>query len=462
MNTDKTVVEEFVRLVQAEDVKAVGDLLAAEPSLASAINEPLFAFGKPAIVQARNQIEMVDVLLGHGAEINARSDWEAGSYGVLNETNSDLVYLLLRRGAEFDIHAAVEHDRTDVVQGFLSEESDSINQRGPDGQFPLHYAQNVEMASLLLEAGADIDGRCLDHNSTAAHYMVCERPEVCRLLIEKGCETDIFMAAALGLEDLALGHLEREPECAGYDINHLSEYEGHIYHWKLPSVTPYQIALAKEHKDLAALIYAKLSKEEQFLASCWAANEAEARRLLEAEPQVMDSLGERERLLADAAWENMVDAVELMLKLGFDVNVRGTHQSSPLDRACVRGYLDVVEAVLPYKPALDVKNEFGGVPLTTALWGACHWREGDHVGVVSRLMKEKAPAHLGDEVDGDLGYGFLVAWMAEEGPIELVRTLLENGASPAGKNRQGETALQVATRKKRTDVVELLESHLAS
>ena len=43
------------------------------------------------------------------------------------------------------------------------------------GNCRLHFAATVEMAELLLEFGAEIDARDIDHESTAAQYMVCMR-----------------------------------------------------------------------------------------------------------------------------------------------------------------------------------------------------------------------------------------------------------------------------------------------
>ena len=60
----------------------------------------------------------------------------------------------------------------------------------------------MAIAEFLLDRGADIDARCIDHKSTPAQYALVDRPEVCRRLLERGATPDIFMAARLG--DLAL------------------------------------------------------------------------------------------------------------------------------------------------------------------------------------------------------------------------------------------------------------------
>ena len=454
-DTLKTTFKDFL---EREDTTRLREFFTTHKEAVEFLDLPLFSFGAPAVVYARDNLPLVDVLMEFGADINARSDWEPGSYGVLNETKANVVDALVERGAEWDIHAAVEHNRTDLVQKFLNDEK-AVHRRGPDGQLPLHYAQDVEMAKLLLGRGAEIDARCLDHDSTAAQYMVCDRPEVCLYLIAQGCQTDIFMACALGHVEVADHHLQKDPDCLTWEIGK-GRYEGHIYNWKLPAGTPYRVALAQGRGALAESIFYRLPPRRRFLEACWAAKEERAQELLTKHPEFMDTLGEDARLVADAAWAGKADAVTVMLKLGFPVNSRGDHHSTPLDRACLRGYLEVVDAVIPYEPDLSVENEFGGVPLTTALWGACRWREGDYEKVVERLMQHGAPGHLRDEVDGDKGYGFLVAWMVDEGPLSIIEALLQNGAPADGRNRDGESALEVAKRGGREDVEKLLGSYL--
>ena len=73
-----------------------------------------------------------------------------------------------------------------------------MHARGGDGQTPLHFATTIDVAQLLLDHGADIDARDVDHESTPAQCMVRDRQEVARYLVSRGCRTDILMAAALG------------------------------------------------------------------------------------------------------------------------------------------------------------------------------------------------------------------------------------------------------------------------
>ena len=80
-----------------------------------------------------------------------------------------------------------------------------------DGQTPLHVGSSAEIATFLLDNGADIDVLDIDHESTPAKYLVPEHQDVVRHLISRGCKTDILMAAAVGDMALVRHQLHNDP-----------------------------------------------------------------------------------------------------------------------------------------------------------------------------------------------------------------------------------------------------------
>jgi ankyrin repeat protein len=154
-----------------------------------------------------------------GANIDAKSDWAAGPYGVLDgivdnpaPVDVELADYLIGRGATLDIHAAAGLGRIDVLTTLLDERPDRVSEPGPDGATPLHLAMNVEVARFLLDRNAEIDKRCVDHNSTPAMWSVMGREDVTRFLIDRGAKPDLFMAAVLDDVTLAAQILEAEPD----------------------------------------------------------------------------------------------------------------------------------------------------------------------------------------------------------------------------------------------------------
>ena len=90
---------------------------------------------------------MIDALLQAGADINARTRWWAGSFGVLDSANGDLANYLITRGATLDIHAAARLGMIDRVRELLALNPQLVHARGGDGQFPLHFAATPEIAA---------------------------------------------------------------------------------------------------------------------------------------------------------------------------------------------------------------------------------------------------------------------------------------------------------------------------
>src|SRR6476619_1701228 len=102
--------DQLAAAIRSNDSDRVRQTLAEHPALGAAINDPLpgLGFGAPPILGAVGQRNraMIEVLLDAGADVNARSDWWAGSFGVLDSADPELVPFLIDLGAHVDVHAA--------------------------------------------------------------------------------------------------------------------------------------------------------------------------------------------------------------------------------------------------------------------------------------------------------------------------------------------------------------------
>jgi hypothetical protein len=139
-------------------------------------------------------------------------------------------------------------------------DGESVHARGGDGQTPLHFARTVEIAACLLDRGAAIDARDVDHESAPAQYMIDDRQDVARYLVRRGCKTDVLMAAALGDIDLALQHLDTDPASVRTRANEeffpkmSPNAAGTIYQWKLGwHLSPHRVALKYGHENVYRL-----------------------------------------------------------------------------------------------------------------------------------------------------------------------------------------------------------------
>src|SRR4051794_35201075 len=89
----------------ADDAAAVRAFLDGHPEVKAHINDPVWNFDSPAIIHVRSRA-MLNVLLEAGADINARSRWWAGGFGLLDSAAPDLAAYAIERGAVVDAHAA--------------------------------------------------------------------------------------------------------------------------------------------------------------------------------------------------------------------------------------------------------------------------------------------------------------------------------------------------------------------
>jgi ankyrin repeat protein len=408
MSLDHGPVADLVTAFQADDTASVGHLLERHPELKSRIDDPApgLAFGATALLEAarRGNRAMIDVLLRAGANINARSHWWAGSFGILDhDYEPDFLSFLLEHGAIVDVYAAARLGRLDRLEELLSANPELVHARGGDGQTPLHFAKTVEVVQYLLDRGADIDARDVDHESTAAQWMIRDRQEVARYLVWRGCATDILMAAALGDLSLVRKHLDTDPSCIRTSVSERyfpkrdPRAGGSIYIWTLgPNTTPHTVAREFGHEEIFRLLMERSADELKLATACALGDESLAKALLAKTPGLVNALSSDDtRRLADAARDENTNAVRLMLWIGWPVDARGQHGATALHWAAFHGNADLVRQILPYAPPMELRDDdFGGTPVGWGIYGSVHgWRRttGDYAGTVEALLAAGAP-----------------------------------------------------------------------
>ena len=397
-----TPVTELSAAVTSGDAGAVRAILERDPNVKATLDEPMpgGSFDQQALLVAagHGSRDVVDALLDAGADINVRSRWWAGGFGVLDTADPVLVPYLIERGADVDANAAAKLGMFETLDRLLTERPALVQARGGDGQTPLHVASTVAIAQLLLDRGADIDARDIDHESTPAQYLVRDHQDVTRFLITRGCHTDILMAAAVGDLPLVRRLLDADPGrirmrvSAAFFPKKNPRSGGTIYTWTLGAdKTAHAVAREFGHVDVLAELMARSPATLQLVAAGAAGDESAVRDLLARDPGLLSSLSDHERaVLADAARDNNLPAVQVMLTAGWPVDVRGQHRATPLHWAAWNGNMAMIQALLSYRAPVDVKgDEYDATPLFWAIYGSIHgWRRqtGDYAGAVEALI----------------------------------------------------------------------------
>jgi ankyrin repeat protein len=398
----------LVAAVKANDTDGVRQALERHPDVKARLNEPMpgLSFDSLPLLTAVHHAnrQMIEVLLGAGADINAVSHWWAGGFGVLDGAEPSLVPFLLERGAVVGPHAAARLGMLETLETLVSAKPELVHARGGDGQTPLHFASTVEIARLLVDRGADMNAQDIDHESTPAQYMVRDRQDVARFLVSRGCRTDILLAAALGDIGLVREHLDRDPASIHTSVSERyfpkqnPRAGGTIYIWTLGAhKTPHVVAREFGHDAIVQLLMDRSPAALKLAVACELGDETVVAELTAATPNLAASLADEDRgRLVDAAQNNNARAVRLMLSAGWPVEARGQSKATPLHWAAFHGNLEMVREILRYGPEIDARgDEHDSTPLGWALWGSVHgWhsRTGDYAGTVEALLWAGAEA----------------------------------------------------------------------
>ena len=398
--------ERFKEAVRNRDARALRRVLRDHDEARAVINDPIFSFDSPAIVAA-SDIDVLEVLLEFGADPNRRSSWWAGGFHPLHAARGAVAERLIEAGAIPDACAAASLDRPDLLARMLADDPSRVHERGGDGKTPLHFARSRRVVDLLLDAGADIDARDVDHRSTPAQWMLGNdpaesRPELAKYLVERGASVDIFLAAALGLTDRARAMLESDPSLlvlrtsqGEYAEKPPSSY--HIYQWTIgPNLTPLQVAARfKQHETVEAM-QRFASAEQRLLLACHRGRKDDALAIVRANPDLVERLqGANRRALTDEAWAANAPAVELMMELGFDpsaASVSGPTGGNALHCAAWEGSVETVSAILRYpagRALLESRDTtYNGTPLSWCCHGSrnCGSPQADHAAVARVLL----------------------------------------------------------------------------
>jgi ankyrin repeat protein len=432
------------------DVEGLRAAFAEHPELVEVIDEPWFHFDKPAIVQAagaRNR-ELVDALLDLGADIDARSAWANGPYSALHALvdgadarSLDLAEHLVERGAAIDLHAAAGMGRADVIERILDAEPHRVSEPGPDGATPLHLAKDAGIAALLLDRGAEINKRCVDHLSTAAMWAAGGREDVVRLLLERGARADLFLAVIVEDVELAARILVDDPSAIDVHVrfgkSHPHVGFGDKYVWTLGGAeTPLELARRRGADAIYAFLLER-SPPSARLVQASRRGDADEVAWLVADGTLLSDIAEAD--LCDAL-AGSASGARTLLAHGADPDVRDDGpDATALHHAAWRGELDLADALLD--GGADAYLRDGTYSATPLGWA----NENRQRGMIA-LLVERAPPDLVDA--------------AMLGLAERVRAgLLADGEPRSVSDAEAVSALRTAAACGHVDVVEVLLDH---
>ena len=395
--------EQMHHAMMQRDAATVRRLFAAHPEFRPLINAPLFAFNAPAIVACADDLAMVEVLIEFGVDVNKRSEWWAGAFHALHIATGAAADRLRRAGAVPDVCAAAHLDDLALLADLLTNDPRRVSERGGDGQTPLHFARSREAIDLLLNAGADINARDVDHRASPAEWMLdraqgAGRYALAAYLVDRGADADIFLAAALGRTDHVVQLLTQAPELLDEQTGRgryadVPPSASHIYTWTIgANRAPLDVAAQFGHESTVAAMLPFATTVQQLRLVCRRGDAAAAQQLVQQHPTLVATLSPHDqRAITDAAWDGDAPAVALMLSLGFDPATVGHDSGTALHCAAWQGCEDSVAAILSYPAgrALVAQRDarYGGTPLVWCCHGSLNGpRNKPHARIAQRLL----------------------------------------------------------------------------
>ncbi len=424
--------EQLHHAMQRRDAVMARQLLAQHAEFRPLINAPMFAYNAPALVSFADDAAMVDVLLEFGADPNKKSDWWAGGFHPLHVATGAAAERLLAAGAVPDACAAAHLDRPDLLLRLIESNPRCVAERGGDGQTPLHLARSQRVVDILLDAGADIDARDVDHRATPAEWMLDRsrgggRYELARYLVERGASADIFLAAALGRTVDVRAMLERDPALLELQTGRGRYAEAkpssfHIYFWTIGSYRgPLEVAAQFGHEDTLAVMLPMATPVQRLRLACRRADSDAAQALLRDYPALVQSLATvDQRAITDAAWNGDAPAVALMMSLGFDPATTGQDAGTALHCAAWQGSAACVAAILSHESGRAIVNatevHHGSTPLGWCCHGSLNGpRAGDFEQVARLLLEAGATPYAFDA--SEAVEAVLADWMQGDSPV---------------------------------------------
>jgi ankyrin repeat protein len=274
-----------------------------------------------------------------------------------------------------------------------------------DNESLYHSAETPDLTCmrLLLEGGARVEG------TNAVHHIL-DRDELDGLKLLLAWVKD-FNALTTTIGNPLIWAIRRHRSRAHVEALLAAGADPHIktaqgisaYRFALQNGLP-EVADALAHAGAGPSAGETLSLEDQFVAACAQADEAEARRILAERPDIFQALSNSQLKQLPQLMEGRAsEAVRVMVKLGWPIAVRGGDWSaSALNLAVFQGNAEMAHFLLEHGASWKKPHGFGDNVNGTLQWASRNNDpdQGDWVGCARALVEHGMPLDLqGDYSD---------------------------------------------------------------
>ncbi|XP_036423490.1 transient receptor potential cation channel, subfamily N, member 1 [Colossoma macropomum] len=438
--------------------------------------------------------KVAEMLLKSGAEVNAEQEngetamHVAARHGALQmmraliEEGADLTWR--SKAGENPLHVAVRHCHAHMVEAILNyltnnrsrgEAELCVRQENQSGETALHLAaelknemvhrdgEDVLIIRTLMEHNADVTAVTRQMGETPLHY--CARVGNAAVLQEmlnhvpsSRLQTAINKHAKNGRSPLLLA-AERGHTAV---VRVLLENSARVDVFDEEGKAALHLAAEQGHDDIADILLShkafvnaktKLGLTPLHL-SAQNGSARLVRLLVETHQACVDALSlSKQTPLHLAAISGQLDVCSSLLNLRADLTAADIHGQTPLHLAAENDHSEVVKLFLKHRPELATLANVEGATCThiAAAKGS--------VAVIRELLKfsQGGLTTLHNKANGSCPLHLAAAG----GHTEVVKVLLEAGASAAEEDLEGMTAVHLAARSGHTHILEVLKASIS-
>ncbi len=297
------------------------------------VNFSIYNYKPLHIISVMGHKKMAELLIEHGADVNARDDGGRDPlYFALRENHMDLVVLFIEKGADINNGEALLHN---VAQKGCKKAVELLIEKGLDvnapdkyGETPLYCAvAHKEIVELLIEKGANINGS------------------------HKDGETLLHRAAGQGSKDVVELLIEK-----GLDVN-ARDKDGK---------TPLDIAVEQNKKEIVEFLWGKGLKPDVTAllhSAVLKGHNDVAEFLIEKEVKLNDSIIDGRTIFHNAVTGGNTGLVKLLIEKGARVNTVDMSGKTPLHSAVNGGNYNIVKLLIKKGAHVNVSDLDGKTPL---------------------------------------------------------------------------------------------------
>jgi ankyrin repeat protein len=394
----------------------------ADPNAAGADGETALM-----TVARGGHVDAAEALLKHGVGVDARETWhgQTALMWAAAQGHPKMIRTLVAHGADINARSNVEQWERQIT----AEPRDKW--LPPGGLTPLLFAARegcVECVPVLAELGADVNATTPDGISAIVIALINGHYDVAGAAIEAGTDVNLLdyvgrgaLYAAIDFNTMPASNRPAphviDDKLSALDVARMLLERGANPNAQLKRLPPYRAKLDRGNDMMLG------AGTTPFLRAAKAADLPAMRLLLEhgADATLAPTRSGITPLMAAAGvgtqeqdttgryktQPQAIEAIQLLLDKGADVNAAAADGRTALHGAALQGYDDVIKFLAAHGADLNTKDRKGFTPLDTALGKAGGFGFAGQEGVV------------------------------REGTAALLRSLMGTNATPAAADRQG-------------------------